>query len=234
MRPCLETVARLTMAVLVATVILVLPGGGPGAAVARSSDCVTTIHQLIEGTSTCPDGHVMIFRAYVQRPCYECGGVTAYLLKPRWLDGLDGTYVLLGTGRLSANIPAFVPPSHGRCSPIANLRTCPFHPYQGRWAIVRARYNDPIAQTCRYSEHPPGAGFSKKDAVAECQADLVVLSVGPAAPETDVVATAIVGPGGQPAMPIWVAIFVGTMLLTALTFPVHRRRSRIEGPRPTA
>jgi hypothetical protein len=69
-------------------------------------------------------------------------------------------------------------------------------------AFVKARFNDPIARTCRYSDHPPGAGFTKKDAIAECSAQLVVLFVGPAAPETDVASAVLKGPaGGPPTLP---------------------------------
>jgi hypothetical protein len=173
----------------------------------------------------------MIFSAYVQGPCDGCGGATAYVLKPRWLDSLQGTYVLLGTGPRSGSIQAFVPPSHGGCSSIADLTTCPFHRYRGHWATVRARYNDPVAQTCRYSEHPPGAGFSKKDAIAECQANLVVLSVGPAAPETDVAAVTDTSPGNPAMLPIWVAIFALTLLLAAWWFPARRRETGSVSPR---
>ena len=43
-------------------------------------------------------------------------------------------------------------------------------------------------------DQPPGPGFSKKDAIAECSADLVVMSIAPAAPETDIVGAAVRDP----------------------------------------
>src|SRR4029078_9986470 len=97
-----------------------------------------------------------------------------------------------------------------------DLRSCPFRP--GHWAIVRARFNAPVARTCRYYDHPPGPGFSKKDAIAECSADLVVVSVAPAAPETDTVAAAIKDRVAKwsDGLPLLVSIlFVCVLLLAA-------------------
>ncbi|MFL5716632.1 MAG: hypothetical protein ACJ77V_03530 [Chloroflexota bacterium] len=126
----------------------------------------------------------------------------------------------LGTGPRSAGISAFVPPRLGRCSAFAALKSCPLRP--GQWAIVTARFNHPLARTCRYSDHPPGPGFSRKDAIAECSADLVVDSVVPVAPETDV-AGAVEDHQRQPdALPL-LAFFVAALVLAARWIP-HRER----------
>src|SRR6185369_4639945 len=154
-----------------------------------------------------------------------CGGTIAYTIAPRWFDGLDGSYVELGTGPHSRSIAAFVPPRLGRCSAFADLRSCPFRP--GHWVIVRARFNAPVARTCRYSDHPPGPGFSKKNAVAECSADLVVVSVAPAAPETDTVAAAIKDRVAESSDVRLLLVFIGVLLLAARWFPSRQRSRRL-------
>ncbi len=149
-----------------------MPSPNAGTAIARSSGCPpATIQRLVgEGPFTCYGSRVQTFLAYVQHPCTDgCGGTLATVMSPHWLDGGEGSYATLGAREDGASVAAFVPPALGRCSPFADLRSCPFHRYQGQWATVRARFNDPISRTCRYSEHPPGAEFSKKAAVAECQ-----------------------------------------------------------------
>ena len=223
----LELVARLTMAGLIAAALFVLPGPATGSADARSPGCPSATSQRPPklGSSTCYGRRILTFRAYVQRPCTDgCGGTTAYAIAPRWLDSMTGSFVELGTGPRSDSISAFVPPSLGRCSAFANLRSCPFRP--GRWAIVTARFDAPVARTCRYSDHPPGPGFSKKDAIADCSADLVVMSIAPAAPETDIVAAAVKDPALGRSGPPLLLIFVGVLLLAAHWFP--RRGRRVE------
>ena len=221
-----ELVARLTMAGILAAGLLVVPGPGTGAATARSSGCPSaTIARLIgEGPSACYGSRTLTFRALVQSPCNDgCGGTSAAVIKPLWLDSTEGSYAILGSGPRSASVAAFVPPALGRCSAFADLKSCAFHRYQGQWATVRARFNDPIAQTCRYGEHPPDAGFTKKDAIAECSANLVVLSVGPAAPETDVAAGVVNDPVREPAGLPWVAVFIVALLLAARWVPSRRQ-----------
>ena len=132
----LELVARLTMAGLIAAALFVLPGPATGSADARSPGCPSATSQRPPklGSSTCYGRRILTFRAYVQRPCTDgCGGTTAYAIAPRWLDSMTGSFVELGTGPRSDSISAFVPPSLGRCSAFANLRSCPFRP--GRWAM---------------------------------------------------------------------------------------------------
>jgi hypothetical protein len=223
----LEFVARLTMASLLASGLLVTPAASSGVAVARSSGCpAATIQRLVgDGSHTCYGSHTLSFRAYVQRPCTDgCGGTDAFVIGPRWLDNWEGSYVLLGSGPRSASIAAFVSPALGRCNAFADLTSCAFHPYKGHWATVRARFNDPISRTCRFADHPPGAGFTKKDAIAECRTKLVVLSVGPVAPETDVAASLADAPArGDQGLP-WV-LFIVALLLAARCFPSRRLAS---------
>ena len=221
-----ELVARLTMAGVLAAGLLVVPGPSTGAAMARSSGCPSaTIARLIgEGPLACYGSRTLIFRAFVQSPCSDgCGGTSAAVIKPLWLDSTEGSYAMLGSGARSASVAAFVSPALGRCSAFADLKSCAFHRYQGHFATVRARFNDPIAQTCRFGDHPPGEGFTKKDAVAECGANLIVLSVGPAAPETDVAAGVVDDPVRGPAGLPWITVFTVALLLAARWFPSRRR-----------
>ena len=165
----------------------------------------------------CYGSRILVFRAFVAPPCDECGGESATVIAPRWLDGLLGS-----SGNLSAvpegpQVAAFVPPALGRC-PLDDDSDCPFRPYRDHWATVRARYDAPVAQTCRYAEKPAGVGLTKGDAVEECRAKLVVLSVGPASgPATDTVPidTFPGGPGGGAApIGLWAGLFgVVTLLL---------------------
>jgi hypothetical protein len=69
-------------------------------------------------------------------------------------------------------------------------------------------------------ESPAGSGFTKKDAIAECSAELVVLSVVPTAPETDVAAAVPKEPVGGPLGVALLVIFVFALLLAALWFPL--------------
>ena len=145
--------------------------------------------------------------------------------RARWLDSMTGSFVELGTGPRSDSISAFVPPSLGRCSAFANLRSCPFRP--GRLAIVTARFDAPVARTCRYLRPPARPWLSKKDAIAECSADLVVMSIAPAAPETDIVAAAVKDPALGRSGPLPLLIFVGVLLLAAHWFPRRGTAGRI-------
>lgn len=224
MRRRFRFAAKLTTAGLLAAAVLVLPILTTRIASARSSGCPAPSSQRppAYGTAKCYGSRALTFRAYVQYPCTDgCGGTIAYVVTPRWFDSLDGSYVELGAGPRSVPISAFVPPSLGRCSGFAALRSCPLRP--GHWAIVTARFNHPLARTCRYADHPPGPGFSRKEAIAECSADLVVDSVVPLAPETDV-AAAIEDHQGQPdALPL-LAFFVAALVVAARWVP-HRNRA---------
>ena len=89
----------------------------------------------------------------------------------------------------------------------------------------RARFDDPVAQTCHYSEKPAGGGFTKADAVAECRAKLVVLSVGrDSNPATDAVAAPAADPRGEPAAPAWLVVFGVVSVLLLVRRPVVGRR----------
>ena len=108
--------------------------------------------------------------------------------------------------RQSASFPR--PSATARPTPAE--RHCPFRSYANRWATVSAHYDGPVAQTCRYASHPPGGGFSRSDAVAECRAKLIVLSVGPdTLPATDALAAAGMDqpPASSPPLLPWLAVF---------------------------
>jgi hypothetical protein len=221
-------VARLTTAGLLAVAVLVLARPAPGIVSARSSGCpaASTQRPPADGTAKCYGSRPLTFRAYVQYPCTDgCGGTLAYTISPRWFDSLDGSYVELGTGPRSARISVFVPPRLGRCSEFAALRSCPLRP--GQWAIVTARFNHPLARTCRYADHPPGPGFSRKEAIAECSADLVVDSVVPVAPETDVAAAVEDPAGNREVLPL-LAFFVAALVLAARWLPRRERALELD------
>lgn len=222
-----ELVARLAIAGLLAAGLLVVPGSSPAVAVARSSGCPSaTIQRIVgEGAARCYGTRTLTFGAYVQGPCDDgCGGTKAAYIRPGWLDDLDGSFVGLAAGpRSYPGIAAYVPPALGRCSGYYDLKSCPFHPYRGRWATVTARFNLPVLRTCRYFQPPGGPGFTKKDAIAECSMKLIVLSIGPAAPETDVAAAGLERPASAPAGLPLVGIFIVALLLAVRWFPSRRR-----------
>lgn len=145
-------------------------------------------------------------------------------MTPPWLDSLDGSYATLSAGPAAAQVQAFVPPGLGRCSGLEDLSTCPFRPYRARWAIVSARFDDPVAQTCRITEHPPGPGFTRKAAIAECRADLIVLSVAPAAPETDAAPIARGILDGRPNASVWIAMMILISMLLIASRSISARR----------
>lgn len=181
------------------------------------------VHLDVPG-HTCYGNQTLVFRAFVAPPCDECGGTSDLVIAPRWLDGLQGSSVNLSAVKEGPQVAAYVPPALGRC-PLEDDSTCPFRPYRHQWATIRAQYDAPVAQTCRYAEKPAGGGFTKADAVAECRAKLVVLSVGPdSGPSTDTIALgpAISGPAPRHApLGLWVGLFAAVTLLL-----VARRRSR--------
>jgi hypothetical protein len=233
MRRRFAAVARVTLAALLAFGVLMAPGNSTTAALARSPACPSppvTIAKLVRlfegpGGRACYGGRLLTFRAFVPRPCDGCGGTAAYALTPSWLNGLSDGEVVLSAGPAGDQMVAYVPPALGSCG--TDLSTCPFRWYWGRWATVSAHFDGPVAQTCRYAEHPPGAGFTKQDAVAECREKLIVLSVGPvvALPATDAVATRD-DPDRLSTVPPWMAAFALAVLLLASRSPASRRRSR--------
>ena len=222
---------RLLLAMSVASVVLVLPGDRLTARVARAGGCPSepiTIAKIVnlEGVSpvTCFGGELLTFRAFVPVP-EGLGGTSASTLAPAWLDDFTGSWVSLGTGPDEATTGAFVPPALGHCKLGPNGQGCPFRTYANRWATVSAHYDGPVAQTCRYSSHPPGKGFSKQAAVAECRAKLIVLSVGPdSLPATDAVAALDDAPRGGPAALAWFVVFGAGVLVLAARRPSLGRR----------
>ena len=206
--------ARLLLAASVALVVLVVPGDRLTAPVARAGGCPSepiTIAKIVNlaGVSpvTCFGGELLTFRAFIPVP-EGLGGTSATTIAPAWLDDWLGSSVLLGTGPRGASTVAFVPPALGHCALGPNGQGCPFRSYANRWATVSAHYDGPVAQTCRYSSHPPGKGFSKQAAVAECRAKLIVLSVGPdSLPATDAVTAPSAAPRGGPAALAWFVVF---------------------------
>jgi hypothetical protein len=222
--------ARLTTAALLTLGLLVMPGGAATTAVAKSADCppppvtiAKLVHLDVPGHH-CYGSRTLVFRAFVAPPCDECGGVSATVIAPRWLDGLEGSSVNLSAVAQGPQVAAYVPPALGRCH-LTKDSACPFHPYREQWATVTARFDDPVAQTCTYSEKPAGGGFTKADAVEECRAKLVVLSVGPDSnPATDAAAVAMDDPRGSPPAPVWFAVFGVALLLLLFRRPTVGRR----------
>jgi hypothetical protein len=208
-------VTRVMTTGLLAAAVLIFTSPTTGLVSVRAAGCPSPASNRppAEGTAKCYGSRILTFRAYVQYPCTDgCGGTNAYVLAPRWLDSMVGSHVELGTGPRSRSIAAFVPPRLGRCSAFAALSSCLLRP--GHWAIVKARFNDPISRTCRYSEHPSGPGFSRKDAVAECRANLVVHSIVPVAPETNLVAP-LEEPASRSDPVPFLASFVAALVVAA-------------------
>jgi hypothetical protein len=226
-----DAVARRTMAVLLAVGVLVMPGSPAMASVVLAADCPSgpvtigklTSLDLVPGNA-CYGGRLLTFRAYVEPPCDGCGGTSDSVLSPRWLDGLFGSSVALSNGADGGEVAAYVPPALGSCYVDHDLSTCPFRWYWGRWATVTAHFDGPVAQTCRYAEHPPGPGYTRSSAIAECRTKLIVLSVGfgPLPATTTVAVGADVGDGPSTALP-WVATFAVVSLLLASRWTSSRR-----------
>jgi hypothetical protein len=223
-------VARLTTAVLLTFGMLVLPQCAATMVVARSAACPpppVTIAKLVHLDAPgqhCYGSRTLVFRAFVAPPCEDCGGASATVIAPRWLDGLQGSSANLAAVPQGPQIAAYVPPALGLCR-VADDAACPFHPFREQWATVTAHFDDPAAQTCHYSAKPAGGGFTKADAVAECRAKLVVLSVGPDSnPATDTLAAVDDTPDRTPNNALWLG--VGALITVAL---VWRRSSRRRG-----
>lgn len=204
------------VALLLAVGLLIMPGNGSTAGLVRAAGCPpVTIGRLVAHGRSCYGHKVLTFRAFVSPPCDGCGGTSASAISPRWLDSVVGNYISLSSGKNGGQIAAFVPPALGRCSAFDDLSTCPFHRYRGRWVTVTAQFNAPVAQTCRYSNHPPGAGFTRKDAVAECRQELIVRSVGLIAPATDTAMVERESRNGGSTAPLWIVPLALSSLLLA-------------------
>jgi hypothetical protein len=192
-------VAKLAAAALLALTVLLAPGSVTTSDT-LASGCPSgpvTVAKLVHvfesgpGGLTCYGGRLLTFRTFVAPLCDGCGGAEAAVVSPLWLDGLEGSSVIFTDGPGGSQMVAFVPPGLGECSAVAKLKACPFRSYYGRWVTVSAHYDGPVAQTCRYPEHPSGPGFSKADAILACRQELIVLSVG-------VGVGVSLGPGGPP------------------------------------
>jgi hypothetical protein len=239
MRHWIDGVARLATAALLAAGMLVLPGGPSPVSVTRAADCPpppVTIAKLVHLDAPgqrCYGARLLVFRAFVAPPCDGCGGVAATRTAPLWLDRLDGNVVGLSAVKEGPQESLFVPAKLGRCR-LDDDAGCPLHAYRGGWATISARYDAPVAQTCRYSFKPAGGGYTKADAVAGCEANLVFVAVGPdSGPPTDTVADVAAatptadargGPGAA-----WVALFATSVIVSGWLL-AHRRRSWTRGP----
>jgi hypothetical protein len=244
-------VAKLGLATLLALSFAVAPGT-PAASPALAAGCPTgpvTIGKLVRlfesstGGRACYGGRLLTFRTFVQQLCNECGGTSAALVTPLWLNGLEGSNVTFSDGPRGGQMTAFVPPGLGRCSVVAKLAACPFRSYYGRWVTVSAHFDGPVAQTCRFDEHPPGPGFSTADAIAACREELIVLSVGsgastgPGSPPDTATADGPILVGAEaehrsaPGL-LWVGLFLVAGLLSARRWRPFRRSEAVSSGRP--
>ena len=228
-----DAVARLSTAALFAVALLISPGGAGSSPVTLAADCPSppvTVKKLVNldvPGQNCYGDRVLVFRAFVAPRCDECGGFSATVIAPRWLDGLLGSSVNLSAVPDGPQVAAYVPPALGKC-PVTDDSACPFRPYRNGYATVSAQYDAPVAQRCHYAEKPAGGGLTKADAVAECQAKLVVVSVSAdAGAATDAVSPVAVSvTTGRDGSPIaaWLAAFAVATLGSGLLL-VRRRSS---------
>ena len=240
MRRVPGVVTELATAALLAMTILLVPGSVTTSE-ALASGCpsgqvtiakLVTVFQSGPGGLTCYGGRLLTFRAFIAQPCNECGGTEAAVVSPLWLDGLEGSSVIFSNGPGGSQMVAFVPPGLGECSAIAKLKACPFRSYYGRWVTVSAHYDGPVAQTCRFPEHPPGPGFSTADAIQACRQELIVLSVGvgpsigaggPPDTASDVLVVATDTRSGVPNGLPWVGTFLVALWLSGRWLRRERR-----------
>jgi hypothetical protein len=230
-----DAAARVATAAVFAVALSLVPGGMGASAISLAASCPpppVTVHKLINldvPGQTCYGDTVLVFRAFVAPPCDECGGVSATVIAPRWLDGLEGSSANLSAVPDGPQVAAYVPPALGAC-PLSDDSACPFRHYRNHYATVSAQYDAPVAQRCRYAVKPAGGGNTKADAVAECQAKLVVISVsadaGAATDTVSMATTAVRSTAGGGAAPLtaWLVTFAVATLGTGLV--LVRRRSR--------
>ena len=106
-----------------------------------------------------------------------------YSLSPAWLNGLGGSVVGLSAGPdAGILVLANVPPALGRCDAGKSIPECPFRNFEGRRVLVSARFDDPVARTCRAVSIVEGSAFTDAEAVAECRRLLIVQWVGTGVP----------------------------------------------------
>ena len=131
----------------------------------------------------CFGSSLLTFEAYVPPHPYGIGDTRDYSLSPAWLNGLGGSVVGLTAGPDAGIIVlANVPPALGRCDSTKSIPECPFRSFEGRRVLVSARFDDPVARTCRAVSIVEGSTFTDAEAVAECRRLLVVQSVGTGVP----------------------------------------------------
>lgn len=236
MRRSVRAIAALTAAIALGIGVLLVPSRATTAAVARTPDCPAppiTVEKLWrvvdEGNQlACFGGRLLTFRTFVRLPPDGIGWEDAWSLEPAWLDDNSGSIWMLyeTPGHL---VTAWVPPALGRCDGIGRDPSCPFRWLVGRWATVRAHFDGPVARTCRFVEHPPGPGFTTRDAVASCRAKLIVLSIGPVAPPaTATVATPT--PAGDRTTPALLAAVAAILVSLLLSQAPGRAPRAASGP----
>ena len=145
-----------------------------------------------ERALACFGDALLTFEAYVPPHPYGSGDARDYSLSPAWLDGTGGSVVALTAGQDASVLAlgqdgrvlvlANVPPALGRCDSGQSIPECPFHIFEGHWALVSAQFDAPVARTCRAVGIVEGSTFTDAQAVAECRRLLVVQSVGAAVP----------------------------------------------------
>ena len=223
-RRLMGLVARLASAALLTLGLLLMPGGAASTVVAKSTDCppppVTVaklVHLDVPGHQ-CYGSRVLVFRAFVAPPCDECGGVSATVIAPRWLDGLEGSSVNLSAVAEGPQIAAYVPPALGRCH-LTNDSACPFHRIASNGRRSR-RATTTVAQTCHYADKPAGGGAAT--AVVAESADC------PPGPDSNPVTDAVAAPAAdsvhEPAAPAWLLVFGVASVLLLVRRPVVGRR----------
>ena len=107
---------------LFAFALLIVPGSAGSTAATRAADCPpppVTVKKLVNldvPGQKCYGDTVLVFRAFVAPPCDECGGVSATVIAPRWLDGLLGSSANLSAVPDGPQLAAYVPPALGDLS----------------------------------------------------------------------------------------------------------------------
>jgi hypothetical protein len=224
---------------LIGVGMLVAPGPGTSATLARSPDCPSppiTAQKLArvmyEGNPlACFGGRLLTFATYVPPPPEGIGWAMAWSISPGWLDDNNGSMLWLTTGPTrdfgpGEVITAWVPPALGRCSVGEMLASCPFRWFVGHWTTVSAHFDGPVARTCRFTDHPSEPGFTKRDAAANCKAKLIVLSVGSVAPpDTAMAAVGRPDPAGLPLALLALATLALVSLLLVGRWSSHRNRA---------
>ena len=151
-----------------------------------------------ERALACFGGALLTFEAYVPPHPYGIDEGRDYGLSPAWLNGLGGSVVALSAGPdADILVLANVPPALGRCDSWQSIPECPFRIFEGHHVLVSARFDDPVARTCRAVSSVEGSTFTDAEAVAECRRLLIVLSVGTGDPSASAAVVAEAGSAGE-------------------------------------